>query len=355
MKNLFKVLFTVVVALGIGLPARSAALPQAQLAGAQPAGAQATAQPQPPLTVKEVVQLVKKNKKGLQKISPEIVSRGVAFDMTPEIEEKLKGAGATPDFIANLKNLGPTARANMAAGTGNKVAVPPEESEAFQGIQNELDPDRKIQFVNDFAAKYPKSVLLTYVYFLAQGAEMEKGDVSAVVSYGEKSLALKSDNFNALMIMAKILPLPQSLKDDPNPDTKLNEAEKDGQKALDLVNTLDKAAGETDDAFQKRKALYLANIHSGLAMVHLQRAMGGLGGIDQQELGKSEAEYKLAVSVPSEASPEDYFRLGEVYEYENKVDDAIENFTKASQLSQDNPGLKNLADQKIAELKSKKK
>jgi tetratricopeptide (TPR) repeat protein len=350
MKNFPGILLTGVLALGIALPARSAALPQGQPAGTQPAANQ-----QQPLTLKEVIRLVKKNKKHLEQISPEIVSRGVAFDTTPDIEEKLRDAGASPDFIAGVKNQGPTARAAMAASGANAASIPPEEAKAFQAIQNELDPDQQIQLVNDFATKYPDSTLLTYAYFLAQGAALRKGDVPSVVSYGEKSLALKPDNLSALMLMTKILPLPQSLQDATDPDSKLSEAEKDGKKALELVDTLKKVPNETDEAFQKRKAQYVQNIHSGLAMVHLQRAMGGLAGPDEQELSKAEAEYKLAVSASEEASPEDYYRLGEVYGYEKKDADALQAYAKASELSQDNPALKNLADQKIAELKSKQK
>jgi tetratricopeptide (TPR) repeat protein len=350
MKNAIRILLMVVVALAIALVARTAPIPQAAPAAAQPAANQ-----QPPLTEKEVIQLVKKNKKDLQKISADIVSRGVAFDMTPEIAEKLKGAGATPEFIANVKNLGPTARASMSASNTTRASVSPEESQAFQSIQNELDPDRKMQFVNDFATKFPNSTLLTYAYFLAQGAALQKGDIDKVISYGEKSLALKPDNFNTLMIMTKILPLPQSLQNETNPDAKLNEAEKDGEEALKLVNTLDKPAEETADAFQARKSQYLENIHSGLGMVYLQRGLEGLAGLDQQALGKAEAEYKLAVTATANPNPEDYFRLGEVLGFENKTEDAIQAFTKVSQLSQDNPALKSEAEKKIAQLKSKKK
>jgi hypothetical protein len=350
MKNLHRILLTAALALGMVLPVHMAAQ-QAQPAEGQAASA---ANKQPPLTLKEVIHLVKKNKKHLETISPEIVSRGVDFDLTPEIGQQLEKAGASPDFIANVKNFGPTARASMAASGGGATA-PPEEMQAFQGIQNELDPDRKIKLVDDFAAKYPKSNLLTYAYFLAQGAALEKGDVKAVISYGEKSLALKADNFNTLLVMAKILPLPQSLQNDPDPDTKLAEAEKDGQKAMEMITSLKQGPTETPEAFKARKDSYLENIHSGLAMVHLQRAMEGLNGIDQDELAKSEAEYRLALSSAANPNAEDYFRLGEVCGYENKVDDAIQAFTKASQLSADNPALKNLADQRIAELKSKKK
>ncbi|MGE5326945.1 MAG: tetratricopeptide repeat protein [Deltaproteobacteria bacterium] len=323
--------------------------------GQQPAAqttAQAEAPKQPPFTEKEVVQLVKKNKKHLQEILPELTARGVAFDMTPQIQQELLKAGATPDFVANVQNLGPTARAQVAAAAG-KGSRPPEEVQAFQAVQNELDMDRKIQEANDFVTKYPDSPLLTYVYFLAQSASLQKGDLQGVLSYGEKSLAANPDNLNALMLMAKFLPQPQALKDEVNPEKKLAEAEQDGEKALVLVGKLEKMPDESDEAFTKRKGNYLEAIHSGLALVHLQRGIGGLAGVDQAELAKAEEEYKAALANAANPDPQDYFRLGEVLARQNKKDEAIQAFTKAGDLSTDSPQLKALADQQIAKLKGK--
>jgi tetratricopeptide (TPR) repeat protein len=318
---------------------------------AQPAGAQ---QQQPPLTEKEVIQLVKKHKKNLQEIAGELSSRGVAFDMTPEIQEKLTKAGATPEFIANVKNLGPTARAALAASTAGKPAFSAEEKQAFDAIQNELDPNRKIQLADEFATKYPNSSLLTYAYFLAQGAALQKQDWAGVFTYGEKSLAANPENLNTLLLMARYLPQPPSVRNDLNPDIKLNEAEKDAQKALGLVESLQKMPNEEDAAFQTRKGQYLEAIHSGLGMVYLQRAVGGLAGVDQEQLAKSETEYKAAIAAEASPDPEDYFRLGEVLKDQNKKDEAIQAFTKAAELSPDNPAIKGNAEQYIQQLKATK-
>jgi tetratricopeptide (TPR) repeat protein len=357
MKHVLRILIIALAALGISVAASSAASPQGQPAGGQSAGTQPAAQQQaaqqPPLTLEEVIRLVKKNKKHLEKITPEISSRGVDFEMTPEIQQKLLDAKATPEFVAAVKNQGPSERAIMAAAAASGTNAPPEQFAAYeQTIVNELDPDRKIQAVNDFAQKYPDSPLLTYAYDFAMDAELQKGDVKGIISYGEKSLALKADNLGSLMMMVYALPLPQALENDPNPDAKLEEAEKDAGKALELIDKLTKANGETDEAFQKRKAGYLENVHAGLGMVHFQRAMGGLMGVDQQELAKAEDQYKQAVAAAPNPSPENYFRLGEVCQFEKKYADAIQAFSKVSELSQDNPALKNLADQRIAQLKS---
>ena len=60
----------------------------------------------------------------------------------------------------------------------------------------------------------------------------------------------------------------------------------------------------------------------------------------------------MAVSTPN-PNAEDYFRLGEAYKMDNKIDQAIEAFTKASQLSQGTP-LQSYADQNLKAMKEKK-
>jgi tetratricopeptide (TPR) repeat protein len=331
------------------------ARPQAaNTAGQQPA-AQTAAQPQapkePPYTEKEVIQLVKHNKKHLETIVPELTNRGVAFDVDAQIQQELLKAGATPEFVAHVQNLGPTARAQMATTSGTG-AHSPEEAQAFQAVQNELDMDRKIQEANDFVTKYPDSSWVTYVYFLAQAASLQKGDLDGALTYGEKSLAANPDNLNALMLMAKFLPQPQVLNNEINPEKKLAEAEQDAQKALELIGKLQKTPDETEETFTRRKGSYLEAIHSGLGLVHLTRAQNSLAG-NPAELGKAEEEYKAAISIAADPDPQDYFRLGEVLARENKKDEAIQAFTKAGDLATDSPQLKALSEQQIAILKGK--
>lgn len=351
MKIAIKLFLVAAVALGCSPPLSSAAIPQTN-SGAQAAAPQ---KPQePPLTEKEVIHLVKKNKKHLDQIAPEIVRRGVAFELTPQIQEKLMKAGADANFIANIKNQTPSARAAMAASMAGQPQVPPEEYQEFQNIRNELDPDRKIQMVDAFATKYPNSSVLTYVYFLAQGAALQKGDVQGVLDYGDKALKLKPDNLNALMLMADILPQPQAMRDAIDPDKQLDKAEADARKAIDLINAQQKQPNETEEAFQARKANYLETLHSSLGLIHFQRAMMSLAGVDKDELAKAETEYNQAVTISKDPDAQDFFRLGEVYAHENKIPEAIDAFTQCSKLSATIPNLKALADQKIQELKSKK-
>lgn len=353
MKIAIRFFLVAAVAVSLGSAVSLAAPPQATNGGQAAAAKQPPAQP--PLTEKEVIHLIKKNKKNLQGIAPEIVQRGVAFEVTPDIQEKLEKAGADANFIANIKNQTPSARAAMAASMAGKPHIPAEEYQEFQNIRNELDPDRKIQMVNAFATKYPSSSVLTFVYFLAQGAALQKGDVQSVMDFGQKALKLKPDNLNALMLMADILPQPQAMRDAMDPDKQLDQAEADAQKAIELINAQQKQPSESEEDFQTRKANYLETMHSSLGLIHFQRAMISLAGVDKSELAKAENEYNQAVTITKDPDAQDFFRLGEVYAHENKIPEAIDAFNQCAKLSASNPNLQALAQQKIQELKSKKK
>ena len=78
-----------------------------------------------------------------------------------------------------------------------------------------------------------------------------------------------------------------------------------------------------------------------------------LQGPDHGELTKAEQAYKEAVTPPDSADPQDYYRLGEAYKLDGKTDEAIEAFSKASELGQDTV-IKTYADQQIEGLKKKK-
>src|SRR5215831_2138124 len=70
--------------------------------------------------------------------------------------------------------------------------VTPQQLKEAQAIQNELDPDKQMQMVNDFVAKYPDSPYLSDIYFFGAYAAQQKGnDVMKVVEFGEKSLKAK--------------------------------------------------------------------------------------------------------------------------------------------------------------------
>jgi tetratricopeptide (TPR) repeat protein len=305
-----------------------------------------------PMTQGELVELLKGKVSG-DRIVAEVAQRGVDFDLTPDIERKLRKAQADDRLVEAVRNQGPTARAARAQAGGGPIYTP-EESAAFQALRNELDPDRVIQMANDFETNHPSSALLSMVYSIAASAYQQKGEIERVVEYGEKSLKLKPDNLLSLLIMASMLPQPQLLRGgDLDKEKKLNLAEAYANQALELIDALPQQPDDTEEQANQRKAILRTEPHSALGMVHLQRAGMGLEGPDQEELAKAAEEYEKAVASASQPNPQDYFRLGEAYALQNKLDEAIQAFTQAGDLGQGTV-IKTYADRKVEELRKNK-
>ena len=251
------------------------------------------------------------------------------------------------------------AKPGQAGQAVTTQTVTPEERQAFQTVNNEagagLDPDKVISLSEDYLKKYPNSPMLSAIYAFKATAHRQKGELEKVVDASEKSLKLNGDNLVSLIMLALILPQPQMMKgNELDKEKKLAEAETDANHALEVIERIPKQPNETDDAFKKRKGEVSSEPHAALGMIHLQRStiVSVTGGMDPDELSKSALEYQQAVTVTDRPQPEDYFRLGEVYENQNKLDDAIAAFSKASELGQGS-GIQSFADRQIELLKKK--
>jgi tetratricopeptide (TPR) repeat protein len=289
----------------------------------------------------------------------DVTDQGVNFDMTPAIEKKLRKANATDEVVEAVRKAGPTVRSHMArlvfgSGDAGTKDVPIEQAKAYDAMKSEVDPDKAIALVNDFITKYPGSPLLSYVYSIGASGYQQKGDAEKVIEYTDKGLKLKPDDLLCLILRVGILPQPQYIKNhEADKEKILTETQTDANRALELISKLPKQPGETDADYQKRLASIGSQAHGALGMVHLEQAYASLSGVDKDELAKAELELKTAASTTDHPDPRDYYRLGEAYTADGKLDDAIEAFTKAGDLGQGTM-IKTYADQRVADLKKKK-
>jgi tetratricopeptide (TPR) repeat protein len=309
-----------------------------------------------PMTEKEVFKELKSQ--GADQLIKDVSQRGTDFDMTPDMEKKLRKANATDEVVKAVTSAGPKARTTAkAAGLGvTGQAVSPEENKAFGAIRNELDPDKTIAMAEDFAKKYPNSSVLSYVYAFEANAYQspQKGDVEKVVAFCQKSLDLKKDNLMSLLLVLSVMPQPQYMKDhEADKEKQLVTAENYAQEALKQIDALQKMKDESDADFAKRKAEYASSVHGALGMVHLDRSEMGLAGADKDELAKAEKEYTMAVTTTDHPDSRDYYRLGEAYNMDGKIDDAITAFSKASELGQGTL-IQQYADKQVEALKARK-
>ena len=309
-----------------------------------------------PLTEKEVTKEIKSSPAAT--VIKEVKDRGVDFDMTPEIEKRLRKAKAADEVIQAVKEAGPKARAQNAklemGSGGGAQNISKEQGTAYNAIKTELDPDKAIAECSDFAQKYPDSPVLTYVYSFEANAYQQKGDVDKVVDYADKSLKLNGDNLMSLVLSIGITPQPQYLNNHKAEQEKiLQDTQTRANHALELIAKLPKLPTESDEDYQKRLGEIGSQVHGPLGMFHLEMANQSLSGMDKTELGKAEEEFNAAVSKTAHPDPRDYYRLGEAYKLDGKIDDAVQAFTRAGELGQGTL-IKTYADQQVVELKKLK-
>jgi tetratricopeptide (TPR) repeat protein len=298
----------------------------------------------PPFTEKQLIKLIKHHKKNLSKAVPAVEARGLAFDITPKIEAELRNAGADENFIAAIKGYTPSARASVSADVlVAESGATPAEAKAYNELVSQKDTDKRIRDANTFAQKFPKSTLLSYVYAVQAAAYWEKNDASNVVNYCERSLALDAHNLMALLLASSTLPQPQML-------AKISDVEK--QKRLELAETYARKALQRLDRMGKDQMA--GGVYASLGMVYLERSRMTGQQPDTAELGKAEQSYKMAIEKSQgSGNAANYFRLGDIYSLENKLDDAIAAYSQAKQLA---PGsiIEERADRHIKSLQEEK-
>jgi tetratricopeptide (TPR) repeat protein len=309
--------------------------------------APAAQSPPSPLTLDEVIRLIKQSKGKPQSVASAVAERGVDFELEEKAKKKLQKAGADDELLADIWKVTATGKAHMRALLTNPSGVDLQasagEAMALQDIQNEGAPDRRIQMVDAFEKKFPSSPLLSYAYTEAARAYQQNGAFDEAVQYCRKSLKLDPDNTFSLIIMALVLPQPKLLKGSSNEmAAQLSEAAADANRALALLEKLRKRPDETDEQFRARKGSLAAEAHFALGMEEMQ----------QDQFDKAVAEYQAAISSTSKPTFQYYYRLAEADASEGHVSEAVEALQKASELARGTP-MQKYADDFILELRQK--
>jgi tetratricopeptide (TPR) repeat protein len=300
-----------------------------------------------PLTLDEVMRLIKQNKKNPQQVISAMTGRGVDFDLDEKTEKKLRKAGADDDLLPEIWKATPKGKAHIDAllttPTGVQINASPAEALALQDIQNESDADHRAKMADEFEKKYPSSPLLSYVEAAAAKAYQEKGDLDNAVTAARKSLKLDPNNTFSLIILALVLPQPKELRGSASEvRDHLQEAKADANKAITLLEKLKQRPDESDSQFQDRKGALAADAHFALGMVDSQ----------QEQFEEALAEYKLAISSTSKPTFQYYYRTAEAYASIGQVSQAIDVLQKASELARGTP-MQKYADDFMAELRQK--
>ena len=199
----------------------------------------------------------------------------------------------------------------------------PKEEAAYQAFHkaSDQDPDKKIHLGIAFLAKYQKDRYSQAVYEELSQTYYNKKDLPSFYTYSEKGLSLFPDDVHLLALSGWVAPRAFD-SHDPDADKKLDKAESYEKHALDVLGTLVKPDGVTDEQFAQFKTGESAVAHSGLGMIFFRR--------EQYEQSVKELE----IATKNQATPDstDYFILGADLENLGRYKDAAEAFNRCAQM-----------------------
>lgn len=199
----------------------------------------------------------------------------------------------------------------------------PKEEAAYQAFHkaSDQDPDKKIHLGIAFLAKYQKDRYSQAVYEELSQTYYNKKDLSSFYTYSEKGLSLFPDDVHLLALSGWVAPRAFD-SHDPDADKKLDKAESYEKHALEVVGTLVKPDGVTDEQFAQFKTGESAIAHSGLGMIFFRR--------EQYEQSAKELE----IATKSQVTPDstDFFILGADLENLGRYKDAADAFGRCAQM-----------------------
>jgi tetratricopeptide (TPR) repeat protein len=261
---------------------------------------------------------------------------GAAFAQSPQQQQPGQQPAQQPGQAPGQKPDNP----QTAPGLDLAPPVNAEEDAAFKTFRDEEDVVKKEQLANDFIQKYPESRYTPEIYNWQVRLYYRKGDVEKMDAAADKQLAVFPNDPQTLAIVGTTLPRAWNANLTEEQKTKrLEKAEKYCQKSLELLPTIAKPDGMSDDKFQALKGETAAMAYAGLGLVAFRRG----------KFNDAIPNLENAVKAdPQEPDPVNFYVLGKADEQTSHFDDAVTAFTKCAAIQS---GMKDTCTQGIEEAK----
>lgn len=222
-----------------------------------------------------------------------------------------------PKADSQAKQAPPSAA--KAPDTSN---VDPEEQAAYKAFY-ETKPEASDQIIKlgeQFLQKYPNSVYSEAVYSHLVEAYSDKQDTNKMYAAADKALALNPKDVHVLVLVGWVIPHFYD-PNDMDADRRLDKAESYEKQALEILPTMPKPDGVTDEQFAKSKATAESQAHSALGLIYFRR----------QDFAKSVSEMQRSVQGQANPDPVDLFVMGIGQFQLKQYSDAADSFKKCSQ------------------------
>jgi tetratricopeptide (TPR) repeat protein len=203
--------------------------------------------------------------------------------------------------------------------------VDPKEEAAYKAFYDmkpatSADYDAQIQAGEAFLKDFPQSHYRESVYARLANAYLQKHDMDKAYDAADKALALNPDDVSVLIPVGSAIPRSASA---PNFSQMLDKAEQYEKHALDVLSTMPKPAGATDEQFTQSKNEAIAEAHSGLGISYFR----------ESKFDQSSAELAKATDGVSNPDPVDYLVLGLDLENLQKYPDSVKAFDSCAQIT----------------------
>lgn len=202
-----------------------------------------------------------------------------------------------------------------------------EEDNALKVIQampegSATNLQAKIDATEGFLQKYPQSRYRSMVYTFLTVGYVQVGKADKGMEYGDRELELNPNDVATMAIISQTIPRvinPTA----PDAAKRLEKAETLGKRAVEIVPTLPKPDGMTEEVFASTKNQTLAMAHGGLGLIDWRRG----------KYADAIPELEQSVKLDTMADPVNWLILGVVNQNTSHFDAAAAAYTHCATIA----------------------
>lgn len=177
----------------------------------------------------------------------------------------------------------------------------------------------KLQAAESMLQKYPQTRYRSALYAFLTIGYIQVGQADKAIEFGDKEIELNPNDAQTMAIVSQTIPRSYN-PSAPDAAKRLDKAEQYGKKAVEILPTMPKPEGMTDEVFTSAKNQTLAIAHSGLGLVNWRRG----------KYAEAIPELEQSVKLDPTPDPVNWFILGVVDQNTSHFDDAAAAFGKCA-------------------------
>lgn len=253
------------------------------------------------------------------------LSLAAALASAPTLHAQAAGSGSQQSPPPSLQQQNPPAKAGaqQSQQPAPQTPVDPEEEKAYKAF-TDVKPDafdQEIQVGEQYLQKYPNGHYAEQVYARLTNAYFQKQQFDKMYAAGDKALASNPNDVSVLVLVGWVIPHNFD-PNDPESERRLAKAETYEKHALEILATMTKPDGVTDEQFAKAKQASLAQAHSGLGLVYFR----------QQQFEKAVTEMQAAVKLDPAPDSVDLYILGVSLSQLKRYPEAADTFKQCASI-----------------------